>query len=123
MTATLSEELVWSQIVAKSWCDDDFMNRLLSDPRAGARRTRTGDCLRVGGRNRPRRPTLKVNGTATVRRFVMPPKPLHETTDDELVGDVWAYCYCAACTRSWRLRPPLPLLGTLGNQCTFSQFV
>ena len=34
MTAQLSEELVWSQIVAKSWCDDDFMNRLLSDPRA-----------------------------------------------------------------------------------------
>ena len=34
MIAQLSEELVWSQIVARAWCDEGFMNRLLSDPRS-----------------------------------------------------------------------------------------
>ena len=34
MIAQLSEELVWSQIVARAWCDEGFMKRLLSDPRA-----------------------------------------------------------------------------------------
>jgi hypothetical protein len=33
MIAQISEELVWSQIVARAWCDDDVMQRLLSDPR------------------------------------------------------------------------------------------
>ena len=34
MIAQRSEELVWSQVVARAWCDEDFMRRLLSDPRA-----------------------------------------------------------------------------------------
>src|SRR3954447_5724279 len=34
MIAQMSEELVWNQVVARAWCDDDFMKRLLSDPRA-----------------------------------------------------------------------------------------
>ena len=34
MIAQLSEELVWGQIVARAWCDEGFMKRLLSDPRS-----------------------------------------------------------------------------------------
>jgi len=29
MIAQVSEELLWNQIVARAWCDEDFMNRLL----------------------------------------------------------------------------------------------
>ena len=98
MTTHLSEEMVWSQIVAKSWCDDGFKNRLFAEPRA----VLAEHDLQVApgmGVEIVQGDTLKVNGTSTVRRFVMPPKPLHELTDDELVGDVWAYCSCAACAR------------------------
>jgi hypothetical protein len=98
MTTQHSEEMVWSQIVAKSWCDDDFMNRLLTEPRDVLAehdlQVDPGmDVEIVQG------DVLKVNGTATVRRFVMPPKPEYELADDELVGDIWAYCYSAACGR------------------------
>jgi hypothetical protein len=34
MIAQLSDELVWRQIVARGWCDEDFKKRLLPDPRA-----------------------------------------------------------------------------------------
>ena len=34
MIQRISEDLLWSQIVAKAWCDEDFMKRLRSDPRA-----------------------------------------------------------------------------------------
>jgi hypothetical protein len=33
MIAQIPEEMVWSQIVARAWCDEAFMKRLLSDPR------------------------------------------------------------------------------------------
>jgi len=98
MTAQLSEEMAWSQIVAKSWCDDDFRNRLLAEPRA----VLAEHDLEIDPRMSVeivQGDMLKVNGTASVRRFVMPPKPADELTDDELVGDVWAYCACGACAR------------------------
>jgi len=34
MIAQRSEELVLSQIVARAWCDEGFMKRLRSGPRA-----------------------------------------------------------------------------------------
>ena len=33
MIQQLSEDLVWSQIVARAWCDEGFMKRLRSHPR------------------------------------------------------------------------------------------
>jgi hypothetical protein len=98
MTAQLSEELVWSQIVAKSWCDGEFKQRLLSDTRAVLAEhdleVPLGMEIEVVEGDE-----VKVNGTSKVRRFVMPSKPPNELSDDELVGEVWAYCYCAACAR------------------------
>src|SRR5262249_9575381 len=33
MIQKISEDLLWSQIVARAWCDDGYMKRLRSDPR------------------------------------------------------------------------------------------
>lgn len=92
------DELVWSQIVAKSWCDDDFERRLMSEPRA----VLAEHDLAVPSDMAVeviRGPEVKVNGTSTVRRFILPEKPSHELFDDELVGDAVAYCGCGACGR------------------------
>ena len=32
MIQQISEDLLWSQIVARAWCDGGFLKRLLSDP-------------------------------------------------------------------------------------------
>jgi hypothetical protein len=98
MIAQMSEELVWSQIVARAWCDEGFMKRLLSDPRAvlaeydleGPPGT---DVEVVLG------PEVKVDDIDTVRRFVLPASPPDELMEEELVGDAVAYCYCGACGR------------------------
>ena len=33
MIQKISEDLLWGQIVARAWCDEGLMKRLLSDPR------------------------------------------------------------------------------------------
>ena len=33
MIQQISEDLLWSQIVARAWCDEVLMERLLSNPR------------------------------------------------------------------------------------------
>ena len=33
MIQQMSEDLLWSQVVARAWCDGAFLKRLLSDPR------------------------------------------------------------------------------------------
>src|SRR5262245_49336222 len=63
------DELVWSQIVAKSWCDDDFERRLFSEPRA----VLAEHDLQVPSHmdvEVVRGEEAKVNGTNSVRRFV-----------------------------------------------------
>jgi hypothetical protein len=30
MIAQMSEELVWNQIVARAWCDNDFRNQIVA---------------------------------------------------------------------------------------------
>jgi hypothetical protein len=100
MIAQLSEELVWSQIVARAWCDEGFMDRLLSDPRA----VLTEHDLEVP-------PGMEVEvelGTEVhiddtdnmVRRFILPISPSQELMEEELGGDPVAwYCRCGACGR------------------------
>jgi hypothetical protein len=98
MIAQISEELLWSQIVARAWCDDGFMERLRSDPRAvlaeydldvppGA------EVEVVLGTE------VKVDDTDTVRRFILPASPSHELTEEELDGGAVAWCACGACGR------------------------
>jgi hypothetical protein len=98
MIAQISEELVWSQLVAQAWCDEDFMRRLLSDPRAMLAEhdleVPPGTEVEVVLGTE-----VKVDDTDTVRRFILPASPPEELIEEELVGDMVAYCYCGGCGR------------------------
>ena len=99
MIAQMSEELAWSQVVARAWCDDDFMKRLLSDPRA----VLAEHDLEVP----PGAEVEVVMGTEVniddtdnrVRRFILPVGPSQELTEEELGGNLVAWCGCGACGR------------------------
>jgi hypothetical protein len=98
MIAQLSEELVWGQIVARAWCDEGFMERLRSDPRAVLAEydlevPPATDVEVVLGTE------VKVDDTDTVRRFILPAGPGHELTEEELDGGAVAWCGCGACGR------------------------
>jgi hypothetical protein len=93
----LSEELSWSQIVARAWCDEGFMKRLLSDPR---------NVLAEHGLEVPEGTEVKVvEGTEvkvvkhsdTEHHFVLTVDPPGELTDEDLVGGAVAFCFSAAC--------------------------
>jgi hypothetical protein len=97
MIAQLPEELVWSQIVAQAWCDEGFMERLLSDPRSVLAEydvevpPGTGVKVVLGTE-------VRVDDTDTVRRFILPARPSHELMEEELGGDPVAWwCRCGAC--------------------------
>jgi len=98
MIAQLSEELVWSQVVAQAWCDEGFLKRLLADPRTVLAEhdleVSPGTEVEVSLGTE-----VKVDDTGTVRRFILPARPPHELLEEELVGDAVAYCYCGACGR------------------------
>jgi hypothetical protein len=103
-----SEELLWSQIVARAWCDDGVMKRLRSDPRA----VFAEHCLEV-----PEDTEVKVlegsevkvlTDNDRVRHFVFPATPPDELEDEDLLGEgpmAWcgcgfsARCGCGACGR------------------------
>jgi len=97
MTQKISEELLWSQIVARAWCDEGVMKRLLSDPRV---------VLAEHSLEVPEDTEVNVlEGTEvkvmtdndTVRQFILPLTPPGELTDEDLVGGAVAWCGCAAC--------------------------
>ena len=98
MIAQLSEELVWSQIVARAWCDADFKQHLLSDPRAVLAENDLevppgAEVEVVLGTE------VKVDDADAVRRFVLPAGPPDELTEEDLIGREVAYCGCGACGR------------------------
>jgi hypothetical protein len=93
----MSEDLVWSQIVARAWCDEDLMKRLRSDPRA---------VLAEHDLEVPRGTEVQVEeGTEVrledsdgVRHFILPASPPDELVEEDLVGTVVAYCgRCGGC--------------------------
>ena len=98
MIAQLSEELAWSQVVARAWCDEGFMNRLLSDPQSVLAEhdlevpPGTEVEVELGT-------DVKVDDTDTVRRFILPASPSHDLTEEDLAGGAVAYCACGACGR------------------------
>ena len=96
MIAQLSEDLLWSQIVARAWCDEGFMKRLLSDPRSVLAEhdleVPPGTEVEVVLGTE-----VKVDDTDTVRRFILPANPPHELIEEDLAGG--AVAYCAACGR------------------------
>src|SRR6516165_9004583 len=98
MIQRISEDLLWSQIVARAWCDEDFMNRLRSDPRAvlaeHGLEVAPGTEVQVA-----EGPEAKVEDDSEgVRCFILPARPSEELIDEELMGDAVAW-YCGACGR------------------------
>lgn len=96
MIAQLSEEMLWSQIVAKAWCDEAFMKRLLSDPRS---------VLAEHSLEVPEDTEVKVTegtevkvmaNSATERHFILPVSPPVELVDEDLLGGAVAWCACAS---------------------------
>ena len=99
MIAQMSEELAWNQIVARAWCDNHFMKRLLSDPRAVLAEhdleVPPGTEVEVEMGTE-----VKIDDTDNmVRRFILPASPSQELMEEELGGDTVAYCGCGACVR------------------------
>jgi hypothetical protein len=100
MIAQLSEELVWNQIVARAWCDEELMNRLLSDPQSILAEY---DLEAPGAEVEVVLGTeVRIEDTDVGRRFILPARPSHVLMDEELIGDAvgyYCYSYSAACGR------------------------
>ena len=96
MIRQISDDLLWSQIVARAWCDEGYMRRLRSDPR---------NVLAEHGMEAPEgREVLVVEGaevlvedTDTARRLVLPAGPPDELMEEDLFGAPVAQCFSAAC--------------------------
>src|SRR5579864_2776164 len=93
---SLSQERLWSQIVARVWSDEDFKERFMLDPRG---------VLVEHGLDVPEGVDIKVlEDTAKLRHIVLPPIPSDELTDEELVGSSPGVAdsysgWCGACGR------------------------
>jgi hypothetical protein len=98
MIAQVSEELVWGHIVARAWCDEDFLQRLLADARAVLAEhdlevppdTEVEVVLGT---------EVKVDEADGVRRFVLPAGPPDDLIEEELGGGAVSWCGCGACGR------------------------
>jgi hypothetical protein len=98
MLTQMSEEMVWGQVVARAWCDDDFMQRLLSDPRAVLAEhdlvvPPDTEVEVVLGTD------VKAEEADGVRRFVLPAGPPDDLIEEDLGGGAVAWCGCGACGR------------------------
>src|SRR5262249_21847200 len=104
MIQQVSEDLVWSQIVARAWCDQGFMQRLRSEPRAVLAEhdlaAPAGTEVKV-----EEGPQVKVEVTDSVYRFILPDNPPDPLTEEDLVGGVVAWCgACGGCGCRCRCR-------------------
>jgi hypothetical protein len=78
MSEQVSQDRVWSQIVARAWADEDFKRRLLADPAA---------VLAEHGLDLPAGTEVRVmEDTERARHFTLPLNPVGELVDEELVG-------------------------------------
>jgi len=98
MIAQIPVEMVWSQIVARAWCDEAFMKRLLSDPREVLAEhdlevlPGTDVEVLLGT-------DVKVEDTDSGRRFILPARPSEDLIEEDLDWGAVAYCYSGACGR------------------------
>jgi hypothetical protein len=89
--AAVSQDRLWSQIVARVWSDEEFKQRFKNDPRG---------VLAEHGIDTPEGVDIRVvEDSPEVRHIVLPPPPVDELTDEELIGTTVAYCYSGACGR------------------------
>ena len=98
MIQQISEDLLWSQIVARAWCDEGFMRRLRSNPR---------DVLSEHGLEVPEGTEVKVEegsevkvveGADSVRHFILAFSPPDELTEEDLDSHAVSWCgWCGGC--------------------------
>jgi hypothetical protein len=98
MIQSMSEDLLWSQVVARAWSDEGFMERLRADPRAllaehGLEVPEDTEVAVVEGTE-----VKVVDETDTVRHFVLPTSPPDELIEEELAGKAVAW-WCGGCGR------------------------
>ena len=95
MIQQMSEDLLWSQVVARAWCDEAFMKRLLSDPRSvlaeHGMEVPEGMEVKVEEDDE-----VKVEDADQVRRFTFTLCPPDELTDEDLLGGAVAW-WCGGC--------------------------
>ena len=96
LTQTVSEDLLWSQLVARAWCDETLMKRLLSDPR---------ELLVEHGLEVPPDAAVEVVEGEEVKvvlgdsvcHFMLPLSPPEDLTEEDLVVAPVAQCFSGAC--------------------------
>jgi hypothetical protein len=98
MIQRVSEDLLWSQIVARAWSDEGFRSQLQSDPRAVL--DECGLVVPAGTEVKVvEGPEARIEDAAdTVRHLVLPARPPEELTDEDLGGDAVAW-WCGGCGR------------------------
>ena len=89
MIQEMSQERLWSQLVARAWADEGFKQRLLSDPRG---------VLTEYGFDVPEGIEVRVlQDTPNVQHLVLPRSPEGELADEELVGTAVADSFSGIC--------------------------
>jgi hypothetical protein len=96
MMQQLSEDLVWSQIVARAWCDEGVMARLKSNPRAvlAEHSLELPEDTEVNVLEGPE--AKVVADSDRVRHYVLPSNPPDDLADEDLVDGAVAWCACRA---------------------------
>jgi hypothetical protein len=88
---------LWSQLVARAWCDGALLERLLSDPRG---------VLAEHGMEVPEGTGVEVTegddvtvveGADAVLHFTLPLTPPDDLADEELLGGTGVQFWCGAC--------------------------
>jgi hypothetical protein len=78
MIQTVSQDRLWSQIVAKAWSDEDFKQRLLTDPRS---------VFTEYGLELPEGVELMVhNNSPMIQHFILPECPDGDLREEEVTG-------------------------------------
>jgi hypothetical protein len=107
MIQQMTQDRVWGQIVAKAWSDEDFKQRVLSDPELvfaeHGLELPEGTGVIVHDEDTD---TTTSQDTKTMRHFFLPASPDGDLIEEELVGTgiadgtIVAYCgYCGRCGR------------------------
>ena len=85
----------WSRIVARAWADEDFLDRLLSDPKVVLREygieTEGEVCVSVAE-------TPDSERTDDVLHLILPPPP-SDLSEEELLPTGVGYCFSGGCFR------------------------
>jgi hypothetical protein len=84
----------WGQIVARSWAEPEFKDRLVAEPQAVLREYGIEAAADVQIR--------VVEDTAETQYLVLPARPSDELVEEELVPTTVGYCYCGYSHSCWR---------------------